>query len=67
MSNRGPYDVGVTNVEDSLIHQSYRGKDYEVAVTEGIYDTKVDTEIGKQKQIIRVDAARELRDYSLES
>ena len=67
MSNRGPYDVAIANVEDSVIHQSYRGKDYEVAVTDGVYDTRVDTEIGKQKQIIRGDAERALRDYSLES
>ncbi|HEY1024461.1 MAG TPA: DUF4407 domain-containing protein [Sphingobacteriaceae bacterium] len=66
MSNRGPYDVAVSNIEDAVIHQSYRGKDYDIAVTDGVQDTKIESEIEKQKQVIRVDTARELRDYSLE-
>ena len=66
MSNKGPYDFALQNIEDSAIHGSHRGKDYDIAVTDGIHETRVDTEIEKQKEIIQKKAARELREYNLE-
>ena len=66
MSNKGPYDFALQNIEDSAIHGSHRGKDYDIAVTDGIHETRVDTEIEKQKEIIQKKAVRELREYNLE-
>ncbi|MXV14203.1 DUF4407 domain-containing protein [Hufsiella ginkgonis] len=63
MSNRGPYDIALQNVEDSVIHGSYKDRDYDISVTDGIYETRVDTEIDKQKQIIRGKSAKELQGY----
>jgi hypothetical protein len=67
MSNRGPYDVALQNVEESAMHGSYKGKDFEVAVTDGVQETKVDTEIEKQKEIIRRTSVRDLQEYNLEA
>ncbi|NEU09304.1 DUF4407 domain-containing protein [Flavihumibacter sp. R14] len=67
MSNRGPYDVALQNVEESAMHGSYKGKDYEIAVTDGIQETKVDTEVEKQKELIRRSSIRELREYNVEA
>jgi hypothetical protein len=67
MSNRGPYDVALQNVEESAMHGSYKGKDYEIAVTDGIQETKVDTEVEKQKELIRRSSIRELREFNVEA
>lgn len=64
MSNKGPYDIALQNVEDSAVYGSFKDKDADVAVVDGIYDTKVETEIDKQKKIIRGRSARELENYS---
>jgi hypothetical protein len=66
MSNRGPYDVAIQNYEESLTHGSFKEKDYDIAVTDGVQETKVETEIDKRKQIIRGTTTRELRNYSFE-
>jgi hypothetical protein len=66
MSNRGPYDIALQNYEESLVHGSHREKDYDIAVTDGVQDTKVETEIDKQKQIIKGTSSRDLRNYSFE-
>lgn len=63
MSDRGPYDIALKNVEESAIHGSYKDKDHDIAVTDGIYDTRVETEIDKQKKIIRGKSLREIEDY----
>jgi len=67
MSNKGPYDVALQNVEESAMHGSYRGKDYEIAVTDGVQETRVDTEIEKQKELIRRSSIRDLREYNVEA
>jgi Domain of unknown function (DUF4407) len=64
MSNKGPYDVALQNVEESAIHGSYKGKDYDIAVTDNVQDTKIDTETEKQKQLIKRNSARDLENYS---
>ncbi|HYK77611.1 MAG TPA: DUF4407 domain-containing protein [Daejeonella sp.] len=64
MSNKGPYDVALQYVEESSIHGAYKNKDYEVAVTDGVQETKVDTEIEKQKEIIKKSSIRELKNYN---
>lgn len=67
MSNKGPYDFAVQNVEESVIYQSSKEKDYDVVVTDGVQDTKVETEIEKRKQLIKINSERELKNYSLDS
>ncbi|WP_026897564.1 DUF4407 domain-containing protein [Daejeonella oryzae] len=67
MSNKGPYDVALQNTEEAAMHGSYRGKDYDIAVTNGVQDTRVETEIEKQKEIIKKTSVRDLRQYNWEA
>lgn len=60
MSSRGPYDHAVENIETTHVHQSNREKDYEIEVTDGVYETRVNTEIDKRKKQIIANANREL-------
>lgn len=53
MSSRGPYDRSVENLEDSQIHTSEKDRDYEIAVTDGVYDTRVFTETDRQKRQLK--------------
>ncbi|MDB5013357.1 MAG: hypothetical protein JWQ25_1559 [Daejeonella sp.] len=64
MSNKGPYDIALANREDSSVYQSYKGKDYAISVTDGIQETRVDTEIDKQKHIIKRSSARDIEKYN---
>lgn len=66
MSNKGPYDIALNNTEDSSVYQSFKGKDYDISVTDGIHETKVDTEIGKQKHIIKHITAKEIERLDLD-
>jgi hypothetical protein len=50
MSSRGPYDRSVENLEDSQIYTSEKDRDYEIAVTDGVHDTRVSTQTEKQKR-----------------
>jgi len=52
MSSRGPYDRSVENVEDSQMYTSVKDRDYEVTVTDGVHDTRVSTQIQKQKRAL---------------
>ena len=63
MSNLGPYDVDLQNSEYAAMHGSYKGKDFNIAVIDGIQDTKVDTEINKQKRLISGRSNRELENH----
>ncbi|WP_207428518.1 DUF4407 domain-containing protein [Pedobacter sp. SYSU D00535] len=66
MSPKGPYDYALQNVEESAVYGSYKHKDYDIAVTDGVQDTRIETEIDKQKRIIKGRSARELENYSWE-
>lgn len=50
MSSSGPYDYAIKNIEIVQQHQSDKNKDYEIEVYDGIYETKVSTEIDKRKK-----------------
>lgn len=63
MSPTGPYDIALQNVEHSAVYGSYKNKDFDIAVTDGVQETKVETEIHKQKQIITGKSSRELENY----
>ncbi|MBE7176868.1 MAG: DUF4407 domain-containing protein [Mucilaginibacter polytrichastri] len=60
MSPKGPYDVAIQKREESDVHFADREKDHDISVTDGIYDHKVDTETGKQKEFITRRSKREL-------
>lgn len=66
MSPQGPYDIAIQNVEEAAIHGSFKYRDYDVAVTDGTQDTKVETEIDKQKHIIRERTAHDLKNLSFD-
>jgi uncharacterized membrane protein len=50
MSSSGPYDHSVQNQESSQVHVSDKDKDYEIAVVDGVHDTRVATEITRRKR-----------------
>jgi hypothetical protein len=66
MSNRGPYDIALQNVEEAAVYGSFKDKDVDIAVADGVQDTKVETEVEKQKKIIKGRSAHELEKYSWE-
>ena len=63
MSNKGPYDIAVQNVDDTYIYRSEKSKDQDIAVTDGVHDTRVITEIDKQKQIVTRTSQRDLEKF----
>ena len=63
MSNKGPYDVALQNVDDTYIYKSEKTKDQDFAVTDGVQDTRIFTEIDKQKQIVSRSSQRDLEKY----
>jgi hypothetical protein len=64
MSNKGPFDVALQSIDESSMYSSDKGKDYEIAVTDGVQETKVDTEVEKQKEIIRRSSVRDLEAWN---
>ncbi len=61
MSDKGPYDVALQNIESVAVHQSDREKDHNIGVTDNVQDTRNDTETEKQKILIKRRTERELR------
>ncbi|MES2417768.1 MAG: DUF4407 domain-containing protein [Bacteroidota bacterium] len=53
MSSRGPYDNTIENLELTQNHLSDKDKDFEIEVADGIYETRVSTEIERRKEQIR--------------
>jgi hypothetical protein len=49
MSSRGPYDYAIENIEIAQIHVSDKDRDFEVEVTDGVHETRVNTEIERRK------------------
>jgi hypothetical protein len=49
MSSKGPYDHSVQNIETAQTYKSDKDKDFEIAVIDGVHDTRVSTEIEKRK------------------
>lgn len=49
MSSRGPYDRSVENIETSQVYESDKDRDFEIAVIDGVHETRVGTEIEKRK------------------
>ncbi|TZF85609.1 DUF4407 domain-containing protein (plasmid) [Pedobacter sp. BS3] len=53
MSPKGAYDVALQNVEEAAIHSSFKERDADVAVADGVQDTHIETEIARKKQQIK--------------
>ena len=53
MSDSGPYDQSVENIEITQIHLSNKDREFEVDVADGIQETKVNTTIERRKDQIR--------------
>jgi len=52
MSNKGPYDVAVQNIDDTAIYHSDKTKDLDISLIEGVHDTRVSTGVSRQKKAI---------------
>jgi hypothetical protein len=63
MTNKGPYDIALQNAEESAVYGSFKNKDFDIAVSDGVQETKVETEIDKQKKIITGKSSREIENY----
>lgn len=50
MSSSGPYDYDVKNIETVGRYKSDKNRDYDIEVTDGIYETRVSTQIEKRKR-----------------
>lgn len=53
MSDRGPYDHAIANIEVTQIHLSNKDKAFEIEVADGIHETRVLSGIEKRKAEIR--------------
>lgn len=52
MSDRGPYDQTVENIEITQIHLSNKDREFEIEVADGIHESRVNSTIEKRKQQI---------------
>jgi hypothetical protein len=64
MSDKGPYDVAIQNIESVAIHNSEKEKDHEIVVTDNTLDTLNSAEIGKKKILIERRVKKDLEDFS---
>lgn len=53
MSDQGPYDIALKNAEEAAVYGSFKNKDYSIAVTDAVQDTKIEVETERQKNLIR--------------
>lgn len=66
MSNKGPYDVAIQDLDDTSMYHSGKSKIQNISVIDGVHDTRVNTEIDKQKQIVTRTSVRDLEKYDWE-
>ncbi|KHJ37771.1 hypothetical protein PBAC_20910 [Pedobacter glucosidilyticus] len=64
MSDKGPYDVALQNIESVAIHNSEKEKDHEIIVTDNTLDTLNNAEIDKKKILIERRVKKDLEDFS---
>ncbi len=62
ISDRGPYDVAIQDIEEVALHQSGREKEYLIKVTDNVQDTRTDEESEKEKVFVRRKVKRDLSD-----
>lgn len=52
MSNKGPYDVALQNIDDTTIHHSNKTKDLDISVIDGVHEARIITGIEREKQSV---------------
>lgn len=57
MSNKGPYDVALQNIDDTAIYHSDKTKDVDISVINGVLDTRINTGIDREKRSIEDNSA----------
>ncbi len=62
MSDKGPYDVALADVEAVAVHHSGKERDHQVAVNDNVLETRNDVETDKHKVLIRRKASKELEE-----
>ena len=62
MSDKGPYDVALGDIESVAVHQSGKTREHQVTVTDDILDTRNLSESEKQKILIKRRAAKDLEE-----
>jgi len=50
MSNKGPYDVALQNMEDTAVYQSGKTREKDYSVIDGVHETRVSRSLEQQKQ-----------------
>jgi hypothetical protein len=66
MSSRGPYDRSVENLEDSQVHTSGKDRDFKNTVTDEVHETRVSTEVERQKRKLKGSPRNTLSDLDTE-
>lgn len=64
MSDKGPYDVALGDIESIAVHQSGRAREHHFTVADDILDTKNLSEIEKQKILIKRKANKDLEEFN---
>lgn len=67
MSNKGPYDVALEHTDNTYIYKSEKGLEEDIAITDAVSDTRVNTGIQKEKHIVTKSTERALERYDFES
>lgn len=62
MSDKGPYDVALQNIESVATHQSFKDKDLEIVVTDNVFDTRNEAETDKHKTLVLRKVKRDLEE-----
>jgi len=63
MSSRGPYDYAAADADEVAIYESKKDKDFNFNVADNIYETRVESESFKRREMIKVQAKRDLDEY----
>ena len=64
MSDKGPYDVALGDIESVAVHQSGRSREHEMTVTDDVLDTRNLSETEKQKILIKRKATKDLEEFN---
>jgi hypothetical protein len=62
MSDKGPYDVALQDIESIAVHQSSKEKEHHIIVTDNVFDTRNDAESDKHKVLIKRKANKDLEE-----
>ena len=64
MSDKGPYDVALGDIESVAVHQSGKTREHHLTVTDDVLDTRNLSETEKQKILIKRRAAKDLEELN---